>query len=106
MGTGLSVAKVKLELDINNAFKDALEAAFKSTFIYSGGAEGDEIAKKFAQEGAQKASKPIAEAIYNFVSNAKITGQNALVSTIVAPPMTGGPCTGVLAFNGTELSLM
>jgi hypothetical protein len=29
-----------------------------------------------------------------------------MVSSIIAPPMTGGPCTGVLAFTGTELSLM
>ena len=98
MGIGLNAAKAKLQLDIMNA----LEKAYKSTFIYGAGEEGNEIAQKFAQEAAG----PMADAILNFISQAQIVGQNPLVSTIVAPPMTGGPCVGMLAFTGTELSLI
>lgn len=105
-GIGLSAAKVKLQMDIQNALNDAFKEAYKATFIYGGGDEGDSIATKFAMKGSQKAAGPIADAILNFVSQAQITGQNAMVSSIIAPPMTGGPCTGVLAFTGTELSLI
>lgn len=103
---GLSAAKAKLQLDIQNALNDAFKEAYKATFIYGAGDEGEIIATKFAAEGSQKAAGPIADAILNFVSQAQITGQNAMVSSIVAPPMTGGPCTGVLSFTGTELSLV
>ena len=98
MGMGLNAAKAKLQMDIQKA----LENAYKKTFIFGSGDEGDNIASKFAQE----ASGPMADAILNFVSQAKVVGQNAMVSSIIAPPMVGGPCTGVLAFTGTELSLM
>lgn len=106
MGMGLNAAKAKLQQDIQKALEDAFKDAYKATFIYGGGDEGDEIASKFAKKGAQTAAGPMADAILNFVSQAQITGQNAMVSSIIAPPMTGGPCTGVLAFTGTELSLM
>jgi hypothetical protein len=106
MGMGLNAAKAKLQQDIQKALNDAFKEAYKATFIYGGGDEGDTIATKFADKGAQTAAGPIADAILNFVSQAQITGQNAMVSSIIAPPMTGGPCTGVLAFTGTELSLI
>lgn len=103
---GLSAAKAKLQLDIQNALNDAFKEAYKATFIYGAGDEGEMLATKFAMKGSQKAAGPIADAILNFVSQAQITGQNAMVSSIIAPPMTGGPCTGVLSFTGTELSLI
>lgn len=106
MGMGLNAAKAKLKKELETALNDAFKEAYKATFIYGGGDEGDSIASKFAKKGAETAAGPIADAILNFVSQAQITGQNAMVSTIIAPPMTGGPCTGVLAFTGTELSLM
>lgn len=106
MGMGLNAAKAKLQMDIQKALEDAFKDAYKATFIYGGGDEGDEIASKFAKKGAQTAAGPMADAILNFVSQAQVVGQNAMVSSIIAPPMTGGPCTGVLAFTGTELSLM
>jgi hypothetical protein len=102
----LNAAKAKLKKELEAALNDAFKEAYKATFIYGGGDEGDSIASKFAKKGAETAAGPIADAILNFVSQAQITGQNAMVSTIIAPPMTGGPCTGVLAFTGTELSLM
>ena len=106
MGMGLNAAKAKLKEELKAALNDAFKEAYKATFIYGGGDEGDSIAAKFAKKGAETAAGPIADAILNFVSQAQITGQNAMVSTIIAPPITGGPCTGVLAFTGTELSLM
>lgn len=98
MPIGLSAAKAKLQMDIQNALKDG----FKATFILGDGNDGDMIATKFAQ----KASGPMADAILSFVQQAQIVGNNSMLATIIAPPMTGGPCSGTLAFTGTELSLM
>lgn len=106
MGIGLNAAKAKLQQDIQKALNDAFKEAYKATFIYGTGDEGDSIAKKFADKGAQTASGPIADAILNFVSQAQIVGVNPVVQTIIATPTVGGPCNGVLNFNGTELSLI
>lgn len=106
MGMGLNAAKAKLQQDIQKALNDAFKEAYKATFIYGGGDEGDSIATKFADKGAQTAAGPIADAILNFVSQAQVVGTNPLVQTIIATPTVGGPCNGVLNFNGTELSLI
>lgn len=106
MGMGLNAAKAKLQQDIQKALNDAFKEAYKATFIYGGGDEGDFIATKFAMKGAQKAAGPIADAILSFVSQAQIVGTNPVVQTIIATPTVGGPCNGVLNFNGTELSLV
>ena len=98
MGIGLNAAKAKLQLDIMTA----LENAYKSTFIYGAGEEGNLMAKKFAQEAAG----PMADAILSFISQAQIVGVNPVVQTIIATPTVGGPCNGVLNFNGTELSII
>lgn len=99
MGIGLIAAKAKLQLDIMNALKDG----FKATFLLGDGEDGEIIATKFAQ----KASGPMSDAIFSFVQQAQIVGSNPVVATIIAPPaVTGGPCSGVLAFTGTELSLV
>lgn len=105
-GIGLNAAKVKLQLDIQNALNNAFKEAYKATFIYGYGDEGEIIATKFAAEGSQKAAGPIADAILAFIQQAQIVGVNPTVQTIIATPMTGGPCNGVLAFTGTELSLI
>ena len=106
MGMGLNAAKAKLQQDIQKALNDAFKEAYKATFIYGGGDEGDFIATKFADKGAQTAAGPIADAILSCVSPAKVVGVNPLVQTIIATPTVGGPCNGVLNFNGTELSLV
>lgn len=106
MGMGLNAAKAKLQQDIQKALNDAFKEAYKATFIYGGGDEGDFIATKFADKGAQTAAGPIADAILNFVSQAQVIGTNPVVQTIIATPTVGGPCNGVLNFNGTELSLV
>ena len=106
MGMGLNAAKAKLQQDIQKALNDAFKEAYKATFIYGGGDEGDTIAKKFADKGAQTAAGPIADAILAFIQQAQIVGANPVVQTIIATPMVGGPCNGVLSFNGTELSLV
>lgn len=106
MGMGLNAAKAKLQQDIQKALNDAFKEAYKATFIYGGGEEGDSIATKFADKGAQTAAGPIADAILNFVSQAQVVGVNPVVQTIIATPTVGGPCNGVLNFNGTELSLI
>ena len=105
-GIGLSAAKAKLQMDIQNALNDAFKEAYKATFIYGGGDEGETIATKFADKGAQTAAGPIADAILSFIQQAQIVGVNPLVQTIVATPTVGGPCNGSLSFNGTELSLI
>lgn len=106
MGMGLSAAKVKLKEELKAALNDAFKEAYKATFLYGGGEEGDFIASKFAKKGAEAAAGPIADAILNFVSQAQIVGANPVVQTIIATPTVGGPCNGVLNFNGTELSLI
>ena len=106
MGMGLNAAKAKLQQDIQKALNDAFKEAYKATFIYGGGDEGDSIATKFADKGAQTAAGPIADAILAFIQQAQIVGANPVVQTIIATPMVGGPCNGVLSFNGTELSLV
>ena len=106
MGMGLNAAKAKLQLDIQNALNDAFKEAYKATFIYGAGEEGEMLATNFAMKGSQKAAGPIADAILNFVSQAQVEGANPLVQTIIATPTVGGPCNGVLNFNGTELSLI
>lgn len=105
-GIGLSAAKLKLQLDIQNALNDAFKEAYKATFIYGGGEEGDYIATKFAMKGSEKAAGPIADAILSFIQQAQIVGVNPVVQTIIATPTVGGPCNGVLNFNGTELNLI
>lgn len=95
---GLSAAKAKLQMDIQNALKDG----FKATYLLGDGDDGDTMAMKFAQ----KASGPMADAILSFVQQAQIVGTHSLLATVIAPPMTGGPCSGTLAFTGTELSLV
>lgn len=106
MALGLEASKQILVNDLQNAINNAFEAAFKTMFIYSAGEEGNYLATKFAKTAAEQASGPIAEAIYKFITNGKIVGQNPTVSTIIAPPMSGGPCTGVLPFIGNELSII
>lgn len=105
-GIGLGAAKVKLQLDIQNALNDAFKEAYKATFIYGAGEEGEMIATKFANKGAQVASGPIADAILSFIQQAQIVGVNPVVQSIIAIPTVGGPCNGFLSFNGTELSLI
>jgi hypothetical protein len=96
MGAGLSIAKIKLQQDI----KKALKEGFMATFLMGPVDDGEEMANKFAD----KAAGPMADAIMNFVSQAKISGIQSNVATVISTPV-GGPCTGVLTFNGTELSL-
>lgn len=96
MGAGLSIAKIKLQQDIKQALKDG----FMATFLMGPADDGEEMANNFAD----KAAGPIADAILDFVSQAKISGVQSNVATVLCTP-AGGPCSGVLSFNGTELSL-
>lgn len=105
-GIGLSAAKVKLQLDIQKALNDAFKEAYKATFIYGAGDEGEIIATKFAMKGSEKAAGPIADAILSFIQQAQIVGINPVVQSIIATPTVGGPCNGFLSFNGSELSLI
>ena len=97
MAIGLNAAKVKLQADIQQALFDA----FKETFILGAGEEGENIAMKFAKKGAQ----PIADAVYNFVTQAQITGT---VNGIVTGTCGVGPVSGtnIDTLTGTELSLI
>ena len=89
---------------MKNLLKDAAKEGFKATYLLGGGDMGDEIAENFAKKFSEKAYGPLADAIQSYVQNAKISGQNALVSSIISTSF-GGPCSGVLTFTGTELSI-
>ena len=94
---GLNAAKVKLQMDIQQALYDA----FKATYIYGGGDEGDTIAMNFAKKGAQ----PIADAVLNFVSQAQVVGT---INGIVTATCPVGPASGtnIDVLSGSELSLI
>lgn len=83
-GVGLDIAKVTLQIDIQNALEDA----FKATFTLGGGEDGDKMARRFAQKGAPK----FADAILKFIKQAQITGTIANGVVSGASPM--GPVTG------------
>lgn len=97
-GIGLAAAKAKLLLDVQKALYDG----FKKTFILGAGDDGEMIAMNFAKTAAQ----PMADAIYNFVTQAQITGTNSM--GVVAGTCAVGPVTGttIMPFTGTELSLI
>lgn len=97
MGVGLNVAKAKLQADIQKALYDA----YKATFIYGAGDEGDNIAMKFAQKGAPA----IADALLNFVSQAQVVGT---INGVVTAACAVGPANGtnIDVLTGSELSLI
>ena len=96
-GIGLAAAKAKLLIDVQNALYDG----FKKTYLFGAGDDGEEIAMNFAQTAAQ----PIADAVYNFVTQAQVVGT---VTGIVAAAGAMGPVTGtnIDSFTGSELSLI
>jgi hypothetical protein len=97
MGLGLNAAKAKLQTDIQQALFDA----FKATFIYGAGNEGDNLAQRFSQKGAPK----IADAVFDFISQAQIVGTiNGIVNA--ASPMGPVSGTNIDTLTGTELSLI
>ena len=97
MGLGLNAAKAKLQADIQKT----LYEAYKATFIYGAGQEGDQIAMKFAQ----KAAPGMADALLQFISQAQVVGTITGVVTGACPvgPVSG---TNIDALTGTELSLI
>lgn len=97
MGMGLNAAKAKLQSDIQQALYDA----YKATFIYGGGDEGDNIAMNFAKKGAPA----IADAVLNFVTQAQVVGT---INGIVTASCAVGPASGtnVDVLTGSELSLI
>jgi hypothetical protein len=97
MSVGLSAAKSKLQADIQKALYDA----YKATFILGAGDEGDNIAKKFAMKGAE----PIANAVFDFISQAQIVG---VINGVVTGASPVGPVTGtnIDSLSGSELSII
>lgn len=72
--------------------KNTLKKAFKSTFLYADGDDGDEVAEKFAET----ASEPLTNTIVDFVEGCiKAQSITITVPPTVTSPM--GPCTGVIA---------
>lgn len=92
MGITLSAAKPKLEKDLYKAFYDAYTSQFSSN-SEAGKHSGD--AQKVIEDGADKfadkLSKSMAQAIYDFVKEIGI--QATLSGTVISP---SGPCTGAL----------
>lgn len=72
--------------------KNTLKKAFKSTFLYADGEDGDEVAEKFAET----ASEPLTNTIVDFVEGC-IKAQSITIT--VPPTVTSpvGPCTGAIA---------
>lgn len=72
--------------------KNALKKAFKSTYLYDDGEDGDEVAEKFANTAAD----PITDAVVGFVDGCiKAQSITITVPPTVASPM--GPCSGAIA---------
>lgn len=104
-GMTMQAAKVVYEQSLKAQILKAMQDGFKSTFGGNDNEIGDAMALKFAQTVSEELAGPICDTIVNIVSQAVVVGVNPVVSTIIATPMTGGPCNGVLSFNGSELSL-
>ena len=104
-GIGLNAASKIYVQTLKPQIMDAMQEGLKATFGGINTEMGDAMTLKFAQTIADKLAGPICDAIVNIVSQAQVVGTNPLVSTIIATPTTGGPCSGSLAFNGSELSL-
>lgn len=101
-------AKPQLESDLKQALYDSAYQALLVTFSQSSENEAvindfakteiDQSAKDFAKKFSDLASKPVAEAIYNFVLEIGIMASPK--GTLMAPPgTTGGPVTGVINMN-------
>lgn len=105
MGMTLAVAKTQLQQKLYKALYDALLNTFPTVTVNGiksqGGSEAQKIADKFAKES----SSAIANAIYEFVKEANITGT---LTGIVTAAGAMGPVTGtnIDTFTGTELSLI
>lgn len=97
MGVGLNAAKMKFQEEIQKALYDA----YKATFIYGKGDEGETLATRFAEKGAPA----IADAVLNFVSQAQVVGTiNGIVTGACAVGAVNG--TNVDNLTGSELSLV
>ena len=92
----LDITKIKLQIDISRALKDAMVATFIEGTQES---VADEIATKFADAAAG----PIADAICEFVKSADILGTIPVAGTLISPvgPVTGAviPITGNLKLS-------
>ena len=78
---------------LKSRIKNALKDAFKSTYLYGAGEDGDEFAEKFADS----ASGPIASAISGYVKGC-IQSQIIMVNPTAAGWMSPiGPVTGAPA---------
>ena len=88
----LAGAKIILQMDLFNAFKDAYMTQFESNVVtaaskYDSGRKSS--LEKKAIDFADSLSKSMAEAIYAFVKEIGI--QASMTGTVIAP---SGPCTG------------
>lgn len=72
--------------------KNALKKAFKSTYLYDDGEDGDEVAEKFASTAAG----PITDAVVGFVDGCI---KSQLITITVPPTVLSpmGPCSGAIA---------
>lgn len=72
--------------------KNALKKAFKSTYLYDDGEDGDEVAEKFANTAAG----PITDAVVGFVDGC-IKAQSITINVPPTVTSPAGPCTGAIA---------
>ena len=106
MGAGLSVAKMKLQSDLEKAFEDGYKAMFP---------EGNDMSDAMASSFAKKIAEQWANALYTLATSVQITGSNSNTSTIlgmnyiasITGPVPGPPVPGIgtVSLTGTELNL-
>ena len=103
----LSTAKQLLQMNLLNILKEAYMTQYQpDPSLGSCDSEAKTSMEQVAIKFAQKASGPVADAIYNFV---KEIGINIVVPpSIIAPPLPptlpGGPCSGAIPMTNITIS--
>jgi len=121
MGKSLAGAKINFENTLRDIFKRELEEALKSAYMTQFSENNNQNASKinletkkvmeiaannFAVEAADKfsskASKDIANAIYNYIKEMQITITHTSLGTLISPM---GPVTGTFTILPSEVTI-
>lgn len=103
----LSVAKTVLEQRLKLLLRTAFLTQFAgNTLKPIAGFDPERLIEmtQLADDFADEAAEPVAEAIYDFVKEIgiNITIAPSLISPIV-PPLPGGPCTGIIPMSNIKI---
>lgn len=114
MSKSLASAKSSFENDIYNVLKDALYNAYMTQYNDNVVEEASkfnidvqnkmkEVAINFSEEAAKKASKGLADAIYNYIKEMAITINHIPKGTLISP---AGPVTGTINVSPNEVTII